>query len=147
MKQTLGKPEKLKSRKQIDQLFKARKFVTAPPIRLFYEVHAEDAPATPNEGLENKQLTTVPIQVGFSCSKKFFKQAARRNRVKRLLREAYRKRKAPLWQLCQANGYRLSLFWLYGHKELPTQQEIEQKVDKLLAELVKKLQQRQPNND
>ncbi|UAY55977.1 ribonuclease P protein component [Arachidicoccus terrestris] len=145
MKQTLGKPEKLKSRKQIDQLFRARKFVTVSPIRLFYEVHAEDAPARPNEGLKNKQLAPVPIQAGFSCSKKFFKQAARRNRVKRLLREAYRKRKEPLWQLCQANGCRLSLFWLYGHKELPTQQEIEQKVDKLLTALVEKLQQRQLN--
>jgi len=127
MKYTLGKSEKLKSRKQIDQLFKARKFVTQSPIRLFYELHMNKA-------------STTPVQVGFSCSKKFFKQATRRNRVKRLLREAYRKQKAPLWALCDEYGCSLSLFWLYGHKELPTLQEIEQKVDKLVVFLTEKLQ-------
>ena len=138
MKQTLGKPEKLKSRKQIDQLFKARKFVTESPIRLFYDLSSVKESGTGNAA----GYKTVPIQVGFSCSKKFFKQAARRNRVKRLLREAYRRQKAPLWQFCEQNDCSLSLFWLYGHKELPAFSEIEEKVGKLLQMLTGKLEKK-----
>lgn len=140
MKHTLGKSEKLKSRKQIDQLFKARKFVTQPPIRLFYHLHKSAQQSSIIQNKEFKDQSRVSIQAGFGCSKKFFKQATRRNRVKRLLREAYRTQKEPLWQFCRQQGYSLSLFWLYGHKELPALPEIEQKVGLLLGLLQEKLQ-------
>jgi ribonuclease P protein component len=138
---SLGKSEKLKSRKQIDQLFKARKFITDTPIRLFYELHRTEV-AHGDESANNIKVPlqhVASVQVGFGCSKKFFKQAVRRNRVKRLLREAYRLQKGPLWTLCQANGCKLTLFWLYGHNQLPSQELINQKVGNLIQELNEKL--------
>ena len=126
MKNTLGKQEKLKSRKQIDALFKARKFVTHSPIRLFYQIQP-DKPAGPGK---------PAVQAGFSCSKKFFKQANKRNRVKRLLRESYRLQKASLLDLCTQQHIHVSIFWLYGDKALPSQVEIHQKVASLLQDLL-----------
>jgi len=141
MKYSLGKSEKLKSRKQIDHLFKARKFITATPIRLFYQLHLpEQTMGAPSVNINMEKFPApMPVQVGFGCSKKFFKQAVRRNRVKRLLREAYRLQKAPLWAICQQYGCKLTLFWLYGHKELPSQEQINQKVCNLIYELGEKL--------
>ena len=126
MKSTLGKQEKLKSRKQIDELFKARKFVTHTPIRLFYQIQMNKPSPADHPS----------IQAGFSCSKKFFKQANKRNRVKRLLREAYRLQKAPVMALCREHHIQLSVFWLYGDKALPTQSEIHQKVAAVLQDLM-----------
>ena len=126
MKNTLGKQEKLKSRKQIDELFKGRKFVTHSPIRLFYRIQLEQP-----TGQHSR-----PLQAGFSCSKKFFKHATKRNRVKRLLRESYRLQKAPLLDLCNQYHIQLSLFWLYGDKSLPTQADIHQKVEVILHDLM-----------
>lgn len=136
---TFGKSEKLKSRKQIDQLFKSRKFVTEPPVRLFYQIRPIETSATALPGNTKAGNKTALVQAGFSCSKKFFKQATRRNRVKRLMREAYRHYKTDLWDYCTVNNVQLSLFWLYGQNSLPTQTDISNKVEKLIAVLINKL--------
>ena len=68
------KNEKLKQSKEIDLLFKKGKWKTVGNIRIVYH-HFED--------LEN-------TKIGVSASKRFFKKATDRNRIKRLLRESYR---------------------------------------------------------
>ena len=78
MDQTLGTPLKLKSKKQIGELFESGKSVKAFPLLLVYKTdpHLE-----------------IPFQIGFSVSKRNFKNAIDRNRIKRLLREYFRKNK------------------------------------------------------
>ena len=134
IKHSLGKSERLKSRKQIDRLFAAKSFVTTAPIRLFFQFEFHQNDIDMGAGSQ-----VSAIKAGFGCSKKFFKQATKRNRVKRLIREAYRKQKAPLLAFCNQHSIGLNLFWLYGHKQLPSYIEVEKKVDKLLAEVAKKL--------
>ena len=70
------KEERLRSRKQIQNLFAKAKRFHIPPVQILY--HA------PEIELER----SVQILVG--APKKRFKKAVDRNRVKRLLREAYR---------------------------------------------------------
>ncbi|WP_299223513.1 ribonuclease P protein component [uncultured Psychroserpens sp.] len=70
------KKEKLKSKKLIDQLFTEGKSVSAFPLRLVYL-------PTSFEG-------DIQFKTGVSVSKRHFKNAVDRNRIKRLLREAYR---------------------------------------------------------
>ncbi|WP_178991400.1 ribonuclease P protein component [Winogradskyella schleiferi] len=71
-----SKKDKLKSKKLIEQLFTEGKVVTAYPLRLVYfKTEFEDG----------SQLKT-----GVSVSKRLHKTAVSRNRIKRLLREAYR---------------------------------------------------------
>ena len=75
----LPKSERSKSRKQIDALFAAGKSFAQFPIRVSYQL----MPAAEKTGL----------QIGVTASKRHFRKAVDRNRVKRLLREAYRLQK------------------------------------------------------
>ena len=79
MKFTLGKQERLKRRKLIEKLYIEGKSVKIYPLRMMYiqTVHSSDYPA----------------QVGVSVPKRNFKRAVDRNRIKRLMRETYRKNK------------------------------------------------------
>ncbi len=79
MNSTFNKTEKLKSKKLIDQMFVEGKSVSAFPLRLVY--------------LETDIKDGKGIKTGVSVSKRNFKSAVDRNRVKRLLREAYRQHK------------------------------------------------------
>ena len=75
-KLTYSKAEKLKSRKMIDQLFSEGKSVSAFPLRLVY--------------LKREERGDSQFKAGVSVGKRNFKKAVERNRLKRLMREAYR---------------------------------------------------------
>ena len=100
----LGKQARLKSRKVIDCLFKDGKSFTVFPFRVIYQF--TKLPVTPD---------AFQLQAGFSVSKRHFKKAVDRNRIKRLMREAYRLQKNELEtniQKLPANG--CSAKWLVG---------------------------------
>jgi ribonuclease P protein component len=80
MDQSFKKTEKLKSQKLIEKLFSDGKSVAAYPLRLVYiKTSFDDA---------------AKIKAGVSVSKRHFKKAVDRNRIKRLMREAYRLNKS-----------------------------------------------------
>ena len=85
--------EKLKSKTEIESLFRKGKWVTVGSLRMIY---------TPSES------TT---KVGVSVSKRYFKKAVHRNRAKRLLREAYRLNKASFKERFGENVNAM-LFWV-----------------------------------
>ena len=79
MKFTLGKAERLKSKKLIDRLYEEGNSIKVFPLRMVY--------------LQTEHTSEFPVQVGVSVPKRNFKRAVDRNRIKRLMREAYRKQK------------------------------------------------------
>ena len=119
---TLNKTERLKRRKIIEQLFSEGRAVSAFPIRVQYKLVDE--------------LLAEPLQAGFSASSRTFKRAVDRNRIKRLMREAYRLQKAQLEQALQTKQRRLALFLIYTGKELPEYALIKEKMDVVLKKLV-----------
>ena len=119
---TLNKAERLKRRKVIEQVFSEGRAVSAFPIRLQYKLVDE--------------LLAEPLQAGFSASSRTFKRAVDRNRIKRLLREAYRLQKAPLEQALQIKERRLALFLIYTGKELPAYALVKEKVEVVLKKLL-----------
>jgi len=94
---TYSKKDKLKSKKLIEQLFTEGKAVTAYPLRLVY---------IKTEFEDNSVLKT-----GVSVSKRLHKTAVARNRIKRLLREAYRLNK-PLYFNNSSTSYAFMILYL-----------------------------------
>ncbi|QOD59687.1 ribonuclease P protein component [Polaribacter haliotis] len=79
MKYTLGKNERLKSRKLIEKLYEQGNSVKAFPLRMMY--------------VQTEHTSDFPVQMGVSVAKRNFKRAVDRNRIKRLMRESYRLQK------------------------------------------------------
>ena len=71
--------------------------------------------------------------------KKHFKRAVDRNRVKRLVREAYRTQKQPLKELAKSKGVTLKVFFVYTGKELPLYIDVKEKVEMILKKLEEQL--------
>lgn len=115
---TLGKSERLKSKKAIDELFKIGKRFTVSPFRVFYCITIEGG-----------------LQFGAGVSTKNFKKAVDRNRIKRLTREAYRLQKNSLQQLLKEKQKGLSLFFIYTEKEIKEYQQIYLQVEKVIKKL------------
>jgi ribonuclease P protein component len=121
----LGKNERLKSRKQIEQLFREGLNFSLAPFRIYY--------------IFCPRLSVEParIQFGVGVSGKVFKKAVDRNRLKRLTREAYRLQKNALHERLQANNQQLNLFFIYTAKELTDFNNVLEKVKLILDRLIK----------
>lgn len=84
----------------------------------------------------------TPVQAGVSASKKYFKRAVDRNRIKRLTREAYRLRKIPLKEVLQAKNLQLGVFFIYTGKVIPSYAEVCEKMDVIINKLSEQIVQR-----
>lgn len=127
---TLGKEERICSKKLIEKLFKGgrSKSMVAYPLRVVYAQKADD------EG-EN-----VPAQMLVSVSKRHFKHAVDRNRVKRQVREAYRKHKHTVTQALEEKGGRhLMMAFVWQDNALHDTAEVERKVQNLLTRIAERL--------
>jgi ribonuclease P protein component len=120
---TLGKNERLKSRKSIEQIFSEGKKITAAPYRVLY--------------LFTKTENDPSLLFGVGVSAKNFKKAVDRNRIKRLTKEAWRLQKISLEEKTIANRIRLNVFFIYTGKELPAYNEVYEKVGIVLTKLDK----------
>jgi len=114
---TLNKSERLKSRKQIEQLFKEGKRLSVSPFLIYYLLGALSA---------NDSRLSTRFAVGVSS--KNFKKAVDRNRIKRLIRESYRLQKPNFSKALKANNQQLSLFFIFTGKELPDYKFVYDKV-------------------
>jgi len=125
MKQfSYNKTEKLKSRKQTEELFSKGKSFTIFPLRVLY------LPIQQQEG---------SVKAGVGVSSRNFKKAVQRNRIRRLLREAYRTEKIPLYHQLENTGGHLNLFLLYIGKEMPEYVLLKEKMRLIIQRLIKEL--------
>ena len=79
----------------------------------------------------------APIQTGFAVSSKHFKKAVDRNRIKRLMREAYRLQKNEVHTLLAQQQKKLAVFIIYVGNELPDYDFIFEKKGHVLTRLIK----------
>jgi len=114
--------EKLKSKKIIELLFTEGQSVSKYPLRLVYIQHDFE---------EN-----VPLKMGVSVSKKYFKNAVDRNYFKRVLRECYRLNKSILINQLEA---KYCLMFFYQTKEKLSYAEINEKTILLFEKWIKTL--------
>jgi ribonuclease P protein component len=102
---TLCKDERLSRRKIIEALHAQGASVKSPAIILVY--------------LPCELPVDFPVQAMFSASKRLFKRAHDRNRVKRLLREAYRKQKNVVYTSLASRKQQYALHFIFTGKQLP----------------------------
>ena len=129
---TLGKNERLKSRKQIEQLFRKGKTISVFPFHVFYLF----SPATIPNSSKASITSEDGLQFGVGVSGKNFKKAVHRNRIKRLIREAYRLQKKELQNAVSSSNRHLNVFFIYTAKELPRYSVIKEKVNVILNRLM-----------
>jgi ribonuclease P protein component len=118
------KEERLTGEIRIKELFEKGKFFLSYPFRLGY------LPV---------QKTPIPVQVLMAVPKKRFKHAVDRNRLKRLMREVYRKNKAELYSMVETKDYSLNLSINYIASEKLDYITIEKKLKDAIAKLIKQL--------
>ena len=122
---TLGKDERLKSRKLIDQLFNKGKGFSIFPFRVLYEFSEKE-----------KDNTDSHLRFGVAVSSRNFKKAVDRNKVKRLVREAYRIQKNDLRDLLISHDRQLNVFFIYTAKEVPDLENLKDKINLIIIKLI-----------
>lgn len=118
--------EKIKSTLVIQQVVEGRNSIFAYPLKCFFRY----VPAT--------EKNAPDLQLSVNVSKRRFKHAVDRNRVKRLMREAFRLQKNafPIRE-----NQTLQMYWMFVGKELPAYDTIFQSVATLAAKLTNYMQQ------
>lgn len=125
MGNTLRKSERLDKKKVIEKMFAggSRSF-SVFPLRVVY---------LPVEELE------APASILVSVSKRRFKRAVKRNRVKRQIREAYRLNKQGLLEVLASRQCRLAIAFIYLSDQLVETSLIEERVKTALARIAEKV--------
>lgn len=124
---TLCKAERLYSKIIIEKMFAggaSRSFSVFPLRAVYMSVEKQE----------------MPVSILISVPKKRFKRAVKRNRVKRQVREAYRKNKEVLWQALEDKEQGVAVAFIYLSNELFPSVEIENKIKILLARITEKLE-------
>ncbi len=119
---TLGTRERLKSRKKIQSLFSKGKSLAFSPFRIIYQIQDD-----------------VSLQLCVAVSSRQFKKAVDRNRIKRLIREAYRLQKNELKNLLIRRDKGLDLFIIYNGKTLPEYAFVFQKTGEIIQKIIKEI--------
>ena len=131
---TLHKEERIYSKKTIDALFQGgrSRSMSAFPLRAVYmplQAGQETAGSTTSIHAERSKAKMM-----VSVSKRCFKHAVDRNRVKRQVREAYRKHKA----IVAEHEIAIAFIWLDNH--LRSSEKVESSVIRLLQRIDECLQ-------
>ena len=126
---TFTKKERISSKLKIEKLFQSGKSFTHFPFRIIWL-------GIPFSGVKAEIVISVP--------KRLFKKAVDRNRIKRQIRESYRKNKTILSD--ESILTTVQIVFIYTSKTALESKEIEQKVISALELLSKKQCQQQKEN-
>jgi ribonuclease P protein component len=117
---TFRKEERLSGLKAFETLTKKGESFFAHPFRITWMMSA----AAGMNGEEQE----YPVRIAFAVPKRNFRQAVKRNRIKRLLREAYRKHKHELYAALELKSVKIVVMFIYTGKEVPSYSETEGKI-------------------
>lgn len=124
-KNTFKKEERLTSRKAVLEIIKKGKVIKAFPFYVRYRI------------INVEQ--SFPVQVIINVPKKRFKKAVDRNRIKRLIRESYRKNKATLYDCLIVKQINIQLFINFVDNNMPDYELVNTKVIGMIEKLCDKI--------
>lgn len=127
-KNIFPKNARLKSRKKLQEVFSSGKKIYSGPVKLLYI----------------KEAGAADIKCGIGVNGRYFKKAVDRNRIKRLLKEAYRLQQHSLRDFVALQPTNLSIFLLFTGKEMTDYDTIFKLVGNNLQKLEKQLNEVAP---
>jgi ribonuclease P protein component len=122
---TFNKSERISKKKDIDHLFANGMSFIFYPLRVVYSC------------IESSNKGSISILI--SVPKRKFKRAVKRNRIKRLIREAYRLNKGRLKGLIEDRNFRVLIGFIYLDNEVKEYHDIEKGIKKTMELLEEKL--------
>ena len=132
-KEDFPKYERICKENDIQTLFDKGVGVSVYPFRVIYLFrHDESHPVT--------------VRLLVSVSKKRFHHAFKRNRVKRLMREAWRRNKRPLYEICGKDNISVDVALVYTATVIHSYDEMFAKTKKAVQEIVKRYGQTKPTH-
>ena len=111
---TFSKDERLRSRKLIEKIIEEGKSFSRNPFRLSWTV--------------TTLTTSFPAQLAIAVPKRFFKRAVDRNRIKRLIREVYRKNKTGIYSLLKSKEKQCAILVIFNGRKVPDYEDVEKKL-------------------
>ena len=123
MKNTFQKQERLSGKKTFDVLMKHGEDFYQFPFRVKWMFTDAEMP--------------FPAQVAFAVPKRTFKLAVTRNRIKRILRESYRRNKSFFYEDLKSKNRQIRVMLIFTHKEPLELQESDAKIILSLQRLIK----------
>ena len=119
---TFRKPEKICNQNQIDNLFKDGKSLKSGLFRVLY--------------VESEITGNTPVQVLIAVPKKNLRHAVDRNRMKRLIREAYRLNKHKILKEYSESKKHLDIAFIFMGKQCVSQSDTLTAINILLDRLL-----------
>ena len=117
---SLSKSERLSSKILLEELIKSELSFVKYPFRIVLKDSS-----LPGE---------YPARIAISVSKRKFKRAVKRNRVKRLAREAYRLNKPEFYKQIPP-GHTIDILFIYLDQNLPVYPKIEKAIKSALQKI------------
>jgi len=122
---TLKKEERLCSQKIIGELFASGESFLAYPLKVVF--------------LKTDSSQAYPVQAAFTVSKRNFKQAVKRNLLKRRMREAYRLNKPAFQDELALKNINLAMMFVYVGKDIAEYPAIEKGMKSAFRKLLGKI--------
>ena len=122
-RQTFKKGERLHSKKLIKYLFANGNTFFVYPFKVFF--------------VKWPEKREFPVEVLVSVSKRKIKKAVKRNSIKRLIRESYRKNKEIVWEFPGNDDNTLLISFIYIADDVMEYKEIEKKIILILQRIKK----------
>ena len=122
-KEGFPKYERICKENDIQGLFDKGQGISVYPYRVVYLFRRDES-------------RPVTCRLLVSVSKKRFHHAFKRNRVKRLMREAWRRSKAPLYEICQRDNISVDVALVYTATVIHSFDEMFAKTQKAVKELI-----------
>lgn len=121
---TLKKNEILKNKKVISTLFQQGKILNISPLLCIYLIDYSTV-----------DKLAYPVKILFSVPKKKIKKTIKRNKIKRRMKEAYRKNKYILYDTISNKKISINLAIIYNSEEEKSYNIIEDKIILILQRL------------
>jgi len=127
MDERFGKAYKLCSQVKIEQLFEQKKTIKKYPLTIHYLITEDNI--------------EKPFQIVISAPKKIFRKAHERNRIKRLMKETFRKNKLTLERFLNQEQKKVYLFLVYTSNEELDYKTLMKKTKQLIELVIKQIKE------